>query len=210
MTGRRPGRSGGAVLLAALVMLVVLMLGSAALMRMVESASLLSGNLAFKRAATLAAEAGTEAAIGWLAQQDAATLAQDQQAHGYYAGDAKDFDGSGNRSGSGLTRVDWQGKGCGDPKPARCLTPAALPAQDAAGHTVRYVMQRLCAGAGPHAATGGCAFHVPDQAESTSRSGLSYSRSQRLAGAPLAFYRITAHASGPRHTVSVIEVLVRY
>ena len=210
MTGRRPGRSGGAVLLAALVMLVVLMLGSAALMRMVESASLLSGNLAFKRAATLAAEAGTEAAIGWLAQQDAATLSQDQPAHGYYAADAENFDGSGNHSGSGLTRVDWQGKGCADAALLRCLTPAALPAQDAAGHTVRYVLQRLCAGAGPHAASGSCAFHEPVEAESSSRSGLSYSRSQRLAGAPLAYYRITAHASGPRHTVSVIEVLVRY
>lgn len=210
MTGRRPGRSGGAVLLAALVMLVVLMLGSAALMRMVESASLLSGNLAFKRAATLAAEAGAEAAIGWLAQQDAATLAQDQPAHGYYAADAKNFDGSGNRSGSGLTRVDWQGKGCADAALLRCLTPAALAAQDAAGHTVRYVLQRLCASVGPHAASGSCAFHVPAEADSSSRSDLSYSRSQRLSGAPLAYYRITAHASGPRNTVSVIEVLVRY
>ncbi|MDB5758643.1 MAG: pilX2 [Burkholderia sp.] len=66
MNRRPPGvckHSHGTVLLAALVMLIALMLGAAALMRMVESANLLSGNLAFKRAATLAAEAGTEAAI---------------------------------------------------------------------------------------------------------------------------------------------------
>ena len=211
MTGRRPGRRiRGTVLLAALVMLIALMLGAAALMRMVESATLLSGNLAFKRAATLAAEAGTEAAIGWLAQQDAATLAQDQPKQGYYAADAVNFDASGNRSGSAASRVDWQGDSCAGATSARCLTPAALPGPDAAGHTVRYVVQRLCAAAGAHAASGGCAFHLPAEADSSSRSGFDYGRNKRLAGAPLAYYRITARASGPRNTVSVIEVLVRY
>jgi type IV pilus assembly protein PilX len=189
------------VLLAALVMLVALMLGAAALMRMVESANLLSGNLAFKRAATLAAEAGTEAAIGWLALQDAATLEQDQVADGYYASDTANVDASG---------IDWNGDSCAGAAVARCMEPVALTGQDAAGHTVRYVVQRLCTSAGPHTATGGCAFHLPTEAESTSRAGLSYGRSKRLAGTPLAHYRITARASGPRNTVSVIEVLVRY
>lgn len=209
-----PGRCSrdcrGAVLLAALVMLVALMLGAAALMRMVESANLLSGNMAFKRAATLAAEAGTEAAIGWLALQDAATLAQDQAGHGYYASDALNFDASGNRGSSQASGVDWHGDSCAGAAVTRCLKPAALAKQDAAGHTVRYVVQRLCAAAGPHTASGGCAFHLPTEAESTSRAGLSYGRSKRLAGTPLAHYRITARASGPRNTVSVIEVLVRY
>jgi type IV pilus assembly protein PilX len=206
-----PGkRSRGTVLLAALVMLIALMLGASALMRMVESATLLSGNLAFKRAATLAAEAGTEAAIAWLAQQDAATLAQDQIGLGYYASDATNFDGSGNHSSSELTRVDWQGDRCAGVALAGCLTPVALPGPDAAGHTVRYVVQRLCAAAGPHAASGGCAFHLPAEAESSSRTSLGYGRDKRLAGTPVAYYRITARASGPRNTVSVIEVLVRY
>jgi type IV pilus assembly protein PilX len=198
------------VLLAALVMLVALMLGAAALMRMVESANLLSGNLAFKRAATLAAEAGTEAAIDWLALQDAATLAQDQVERGYYASDAVNFDASGNRSGSQASGVDWNGDSCAGAAVARCLKPAALTGQDAAGHTVRYVVQRLCAATGPHTASGGCAFHLPTEAESTSRAGLGYGRNKRLAGMPLAHYRITARASGPRNTVSIIEVLVRY
>jgi type IV pilus assembly protein PilX len=212
---RPPGvckHSHGTVLLAALVMLIALMLGAAALMRMVESANLLSGNLAFKRAATLAAEAGTEAAIAWLAQQDAATLAQDQAGQGYYASDAANFDATGNRGGSQSSGVDWQSDDCAGAAIARCLKPVALaePGTDAAGNTVRYVVQRLCAVPGAFASSGGCAFHYPAEADSSSRSGLSYGRSQRLAGAPLAYYRITARASGPRNTVSVIEVLVRY
>jgi type IV pilus assembly protein PilX len=205
---RRCGR--GAVLPAALAMLVALMLGAAALMRMVESANLLSGNLAFKRAATLAAEAGVEAAAAWLAQQTAATLAQDSAANGYYAADALNFDAGGNRSGSQLTRVDWQGDQCGGATVARCLTPAGMAGPDAAGHTVRYVVQRLCAAVGAHGMSGNCAFHLSTEAESSSRSGLGYGRAQRLAGMPLAFYRITARASGPRNTASVIEVLVRF
>ena len=198
------------MLLAALVMLIALMLGAAALMRMVESANLLSGNLAFKRAATLAAEAGAEAAIAWLAQQDAATLAQDHTAQGYYASDATNFDGSGNRGGSQASGVDWQGDNCAGAVLARCLKPVTLLGEDAAGHTVRYVVQRLCTDAGAHTAAGACAFHLPAEAESSSRGGFSYGRNKRLAGMPLAYYRITARASGPRNTISVIEVLVRY
>ena len=200
----------GAVLLAALVMLLALMLGAAALVRMVESANLLAGNLAFKRAATLAAEAGAEAAVDWLAQQTAATLAQDSEAQGYYAADALHFDATGNRSGSQVTRVDWQGDRCGGATLARCLTPASVTGPDAAGHTVRYVVQRLCAATGAHGMSGNCAFHLTAEAESSSRSGLGYGRAQRLAGIPLAYYRITARAIGPRNTVSVIEVLVRF
>lgn len=194
------------MLLAALVMLIALMLGAAALMRMVESATLLTGNLAFKRAASLAAEAGSEAAIGWLAQQDAATLAQDQPEHGYYAADAVNFNGGGSRS----ARMDWQADSCAGASIARCLQPATLPGPDAAAHTVRYVVQRLCAAAGPHAASGDCAFHLPADADSSSRTGLSYGRNKRFAGTPLAYYRITSRASGPRNTVSMIEVMVRF
>ena len=80
----RPGQQG-AVLLTALVLLVALMLGAASLMRMVESANQLAGNLAFKRAATLAADNGVEAAIDWLEQQSASTLASDAVAAGYRA-----------------------------------------------------------------------------------------------------------------------------
>ena len=203
-------RRRGSVLVSALVMLVALMLGAAALMRMVESANLLSGNLAFKRGATLAAESGVEAAISWLAQQDADALAKDQASHGYHASDAEDFDASGNRGGSRLTQVDWQGDNCAGAALARCLKPASLAAPDAAGHTVRYVIQRLCAAAGPSTAPGGCAFHLPVEAESSSRTGLSYSQGKRFGGAPLGYYRITARASGPRNTVSLVEVLVRF
>lgn len=206
-----PGRHGrGNVLLAALVMLIALMLGAAALMRMVDSANLLSGNLAFKRAATLAAEAGVEAAIDWLGRQDAATLAENRVEAGYYASDTADFDGSGNRGSSQSATVDWQDDRCGGTTVARCLKPVALPARDAAGNAVHYLVQRLCAAAGPHTAAGDCAFHLPAEAESSSRTGLSYGRNKRLVAAPTAYYRITARASGPRNTVSVIEVLVRY
>ena len=207
MTAMLPAhRSRGAVLLTALVILLALMLGAAALMRMVESATLLSGNLAFKRAATLAAEAGAEAAIDWLAQQDAATLAQDQTANAYYAADPAQAAGSAGKPDG----IDWQGKQCAGMPVARCLAPLALPKADAAGHTVQFLVQRLCADAGPHAADGGCAFHLSDEADSSSRSGLAYGRDKRLGGAPTAYYRISARASGPRNTVSIIEVLVRY
>ena len=191
-------------------MLVAMMLGAAALVRMVESANLLSGNLAFKRAATLAAEAGTEAAIGWLEQQDDAVLAQDHAELGYYANDASGFDAAGNRAGSQRTAVDWQLDNCAGATLARCLKPAGLVTTDAAGHTVRYVIQRLCAAPGPYSVAANCASHLPTDEDSSSRGGFSYGRDKRFAGVPLAYYRITARASGPRRTTSLVEILVRY
>jgi Tfp pilus assembly protein PilX len=210
MSARLAPQARGAVLLAALVMLVALMLGASALTRLAENTTLLAGNLAYTRAATLAAESCLEASIAWLEHRGPGGLDSDQQAQGYYASDAVHFDPGDNLGGAGPTRVAWTGGPCAGAGLARCLMPApALPA-DAAGHTVRYVIQRLCHAPGPHTASGDCAFEPAADINGGSRSGLSYGNNKRLQGAPLGYYRITARASGPRNTVSLIEALVRF
>lgn len=202
-------RQRGAVLPTALVMLVTLMLGAAALMRMVESTNQLAGNLAFRRAATLAAERGAEAAIDWLEQQSGTTLANDDVAAGYHASAVALVDASGNAASSAAAAIDWKNDGCAGLANAACMKTAALAGIDNAGHSVRYLIQRLCGGSGELASTGECAVHMDTQAESSSRGGISYASSKRLTGQPWGFYRITARAAGPRDTVSLIQVLVR-
>jgi Tfp pilus assembly protein PilX len=192
----RAQRNGGAALFAALMMLVMMMLGAAALMRMIDAGTLLAGNLAFRRAATAAADAGSEAAIAWLQAQNGAALAADRPALGYYASDAP----------AGLL-IDWNADNCGGG--SACRKPAPAPAADAAGNTVRYLVQRMCRAAGePQAPGNDC--HVDSAGGSSSRGAFSYGANKRFAPSPAVYYRITARAAGPRNTVSVTEVLVRY
>lgn len=198
------------MLLTALVMLVALMLGAASLMRMVESANQLAGNLAFKRAATLAAENGIEAAIDWLEQQSATTLANDVANAGYHASATVAVDASGNAAASGTAAIDWKNNQCDSVARSACLSTAALAGVDNAGHSVHYLIQRLCGGSGGLAATGECALYLETEAESTSRGAIGYGSEKRLTGQPWAFYRITARAVGPRDTVGLVQVLVRW
>ena len=190
-------------------MLVALMLGAASLMRMVESSNQLAGNLAFKRAATLAAENGVEAAIDWLEQQGAATLASDAAASGYYASATAPVDASGNAAASDTAAIDWKNDECGSVARSACLKTRELPGVDSAGHSVRYLIQRLCSVSGTPAATGECALYIESEADSSSRGAIAYGNEKRLTGQPWAFYRITARAVGPRDTVGLVQVLVR-
>ena len=66
MSNRKLVRSDGAGLIVALVVLIVMALGAFALLRSVTTGLLIAGNFAFREAAVLAAESGSEAAIEWL------------------------------------------------------------------------------------------------------------------------------------------------
>jgi len=55
--------SNGAGLIVTLVVLIVMALGALALLRSVTTGLLIAGNFAFREAAVLAAESGSEAAI---------------------------------------------------------------------------------------------------------------------------------------------------
>jgi Tfp pilus assembly protein PilX len=187
----------GAALFAALMMLVMMMLSAAALMRMIDAGTILAGNLAFRRAASAAAEAGSEAAIAWLQKQTSATLNTDQSANGYYASDLP-----------ADAVVDWNADDCAGAKP--CRKPAPALATDAAGNTVRYLIQRLCRKDGEaQTLANDCQVDVASGA-SSSRGAFSYGANKRFATSPAVYYRITSRALGPRRTVSVIEVLVRF
>ena len=56
----------GVVLFLALIALVIMSLAAVALIRSVDTNTLIAGNLSFKQAATTSADAGTEAAIAML------------------------------------------------------------------------------------------------------------------------------------------------
>lgn len=218
MRGRvRPGErqtTRGASLMVALVVLVMMSMGALAMVRVVGTGMLAAGNFAFKQAAVLASESGSEAAIDWLSARAAsAEVLTDQPDAGFYATLQPGLDLTGGAAGA-TAAVDWLGDQCG----ARgtrggvvCVQPApALPA-DPAGHVVRYLVERLCRSAGsPDTAANSCLLHRSAQGSSPNQSQLSYGASSRFHSANAVYYRITVQVRGPRGTAAFTQTLVHF
>ncbi len=186
-------RERGVVLFIALIVLVAMSLAGIALVRGVDNANLVAGNLAFKQGATYAGDWGVEQARGWLTSQSASTLADDQPAvaggSAYWANMQQGLDFTG--SDTNKIAFNW--------------STAADLGTDANGNQVRYVIHRLCEKAGDaskvNCVRGGVAAGVGTKA------GATYS-SFALAGSTQVYYRITTRVTGPRNTVSYVQVVV--
>jgi type IV pilus assembly protein PilX len=206
----RPGartfrqRQQGITLIIALLVLVSMTLAGVALMRSVDSSTLLAGNLAFRQSATASADRGMEGAIAVLRGMSATGLQSDGAAgSGYYAAlpaTDKDFTGSATPATSG-DDFDW------DKDAAKIAT------ADAAGNTVAYVVHRLCQGAGA-LNVNTCTTWLADAEGGASTSSLVGGETYRdptLTPKPSAmrgFYRITVRIAGPRNTYSYVQASV--
>ena len=202
----------GAGLVVALVVLVVMSLGALALVRAVASGLLVAGNLAFREAAVLAAESGSESAISWLSERAATTdLLSDQPEAGYYASLPVGLSLSGEGNASTRATIDWDDDQCAARTGIRCFTAASALPIDAAGHRVRYVIHRLCRTAGSSdAAANSCLLFRSAQGGSSNRGQLSYGASKRFQSSDTVYYRITVHVRGPRNTTVFVQTLVHY
>ena len=209
---RRPQTCAGAGLVIALVVLVVMSLGALALVHAVASGSLVAGNFAFRQAAVMAADAGSEAAISWLSARAASTDPfTDQPDDGYYASMPALLDLTGNRGNTATAVIDWDADNCAGRTGVTCVKAAPALAADPAGHVVRYVIHRLCRTAGsPDAASNSCLLFHSAQGGSSNRSQLSYGASKRFQSADTVYYRITVHVRGPRNTTAFVQTLVHY
>ena len=202
----------GAGLVVALVVLVVMSLGALALVRAVASGLLVAGNFAFREAAVLAAESGSESAISWLSERAATTdLLSDQPEAGYYASLPVGLSLSGQSNTSTSATIDWDDDQCAARTDIRCFTAGPALPIDAAGHRVRYVIHRLCRTAGSSdAAANSCLLFRSAQGGSSNRGQLSYGASKRFQSSDTVYYRITVHVRGPRNTTAFIQTLVHY
>lgn len=189
-TGHRLHRQRGAVLLIALIVLVAMSLAGVALVRGVDMTNLIAGNLAFKQGATLGGDWGAEQARAWLNAQPAASLQNDapgryfasmQTGVDFAASDPlePDFDWSANSFNAGT---------------------------DPAGNNVRYVVHRMCDAAGA-AASVNCVRTSTGGTASSTKAGATYG-SFALPSTSQIYYRITARSTGPRNTVSYVQVMV--
>jgi len=212
-------RQKGISLAMVLVSLVVMSLAAVGLVRMVDTGTLIVGNVAFKQAATATTDRGMELAMSWLANNGASvTVESDSTAHGYHAAMRPELDLTGTSSHPNRVLIDWQGNQCqGSGVPGnRCLATASIPDDESAaiGHDVRYVIIRQCEGPGSHATWDlRCArpqVEVYEGAED--RGALSYESPGTPSEAVPAqvYYRVIVRSAGARNTVSYTEAYVNF
>lgn len=208
----------GISLIVVLIGLVIISFAAVALLRSSDTATLIAGNLGFKKAALASGDAGSEAAIAWLnANASGTTLHADQTANGYYASSRDGCDMTGNRTPNNSNDdVDWSGD---DPQPScnmSALTPGAQPAGVANGYTVSYVINRMCNAAGNPAsvlAADGITAMICSSADASgsgdesTKVGPDYS-GYAFTGSARTYYRITTRIAGPRNTVRYVQAWV--
>jgi Tfp pilus assembly protein PilX len=188
-------RARGAVLFIALIVLVAMTLAGIAIMRSVDTATLIAGNLAFKQGTVASSDNGIEQAYQWLIANRAA-LSLDNLPQGY---------------NSGYATPVWTTAGA--------WADSVTVGTDAAGNTISYVIHRMCNCAdtlyngtsatcpqGNQCAldnpTGTGTPPPPAQGESFSVGSPGYLQDPRV------YYRITVRSQGPRNTVSYIQSMV--
>jgi hypothetical protein len=204
----------GVALFFALIALLAMSLAAVALIRSVDTSTLIAGNLAFKQSASSSGDAGIETAIAWLAATQAANnglspsvvtnpahpLNNTSAANGYYsnADPALDL----------FSDATWN-----------AITPG-LAITDASGNTILYVIQRMCryenvpiaiSPPDPRSGEKHCLFSPPVESSDGQHTPVAQSICSGP-GCPLLgetpLVRITARTAGPKNTVSYIQAFV--
>jgi Tfp pilus assembly protein PilX len=179
-------RERGVVIFFALIALVVILVSTVALLRSVDTGTLLAGNLAFRQRAVQSADAAVERSRNWLIANAAGTvLYADIPGSGYYA-----------------ERQD----------PARWDTyfsAASLPTSftDASGNQITYVIHRLCTLAGdPSSTANSCVSTLGSTAQGSGNSQAGGRVSVNTA--VHFFYRVTVQVTAPRSTSSYVQTVI--
>ena len=195
------------VLFFALIALVVMSLAAVALIRSVDTSTLIAGNLAFKQAATSSGDSGLESAVAALAVTEAAEKAANKNVlmdatHAFNVTDATT--GYYSNADPALILTDdavWD-----------AIDQAKVPEiVDQSGNKIRYVIQRMCRDPDVVASKTNCLF----SSAALDNNGQSVPLPSEIcqgSGCPVAGqspeYRITSRAVGPAFTVSYIQAFV--
>jgi Tfp pilus assembly protein PilX len=209
----RPARrQRGIVMFIALLVMVALSLAGIALIRSADTATVVSGNLAFKQAAVYAVDRSIEQAVKalfdptadpTLSAPDIVDKTANLPAQNYYACVQ-------NAAGTGCLPA-------AEPVPE---IPAALTnrtsftdaglnvsqvdaTKDAGDNKAYYVIERMCASAGP-AANSNC--NLAGQALGADAGTQHY---EGLVRPGDAYYRVTVRVEGPRNTVAYAQAILR-
>jgi Tfp pilus assembly protein PilX len=196
-------RSGqeGVVLFIALIVLVAMSLAGIALMRGVDTGTIIAGNLAFRQSAMHVADIGVEAARNWLTGvTPTTTLYNDQPAitggQGYFANWGENVDLLGNDPDPLKTDYNWNN--------AIAVTAPAPPA----GYSVSYVIHRLCKQTGDPTSITCVKQTVGAGSTASGTKGAASFGTFAIQVPTNALYRVTVRVTGPRNSVSYVQAVV--
>jgi type IV pilus assembly protein PilX len=198
-----PRAQSGVMLIISLIVLVAMTLAGIAMMRSIDTATMVAGNISFKQSTTNAADQGLQAGYSWLATVSGTTAL-------YSDNNAVGSSSVGYFSSAPVIEPDWNNS-------ASWTNAAVLNAgsPDAAGNVVSYLVHRMCpcAGVAPNSTcAGGATTNVcgstPDTA-AVSGEGTEQSSPNFFTRQPATHYRVTARAVGPRNSVTIVQSMLR-
>ena len=187
----------GMVLIVALVVLVVMTMAGIALVRSVDTSSLIAGNMAFQQSAIHSGDTGIEDAVKWLGTEGV-DLDKDNAEKGYIA-DALNKDKQFTPAAGQSWDSFWSDSLADN---AYKLNEGA--ADTNTGNKVSYVIHRLCELAGSKN-TAKCTI---SPVVSSNAANEEEANQIQLAAQSVAYYRITVRIDGPRNTVSYVQAVV--
>lgn len=195
----------GVVLFFALIALVVMSLAAVALIRSVDTSTLIAGNLAFKQAATTSGDRGVESAIATLAATETAMKAA---GNNVFMNATNTFNV--NAAANGYYSATSPALNLTDSATWVNASSSLLP-DDGSGYEVRYIIQRMCRTPNQVVTKTNCLF----SAAAPDNNGKSIPLPSDVcqgSGCPVAGqtpeYRITSRTVGPANTVSYIQAFV--
>ena len=174
---KRARSQRGVTVLVTLILLVVMLLGGMALARLGEVATLAAGNAAYREAAVQASEVGINTAYASVQ----ALADEESNAGSWYWAKSQALDARGMPSA-----VDWD----------------AAPEVVVGRYSVRYVVERLCTGAGA------ITDPLRECVNKIKRPLESYTTAERPDPPTAKLYRVTVRVTGPRDTRTFVQSLL--
>jgi type IV pilus assembly protein PilX len=192
----------GVVLFVALIALVVMSLAAAALIRSVDTNTLITGNLSFKQSAVVSSDRGIETALTWVNTAAVANLAAldgNSVANGYFS----TFDEV-NLDDRAVLKdaATWTAN-------SAVATGTGITAgrEDDTGNEIRYIVQRMCRD--PVAPTKeNCQFGEAEVGSGSKGVKDASEAGAIIDGAESPIYRVTVRVVGPKNTVSYTQTYV--
>jgi type IV pilus assembly protein PilX len=192
----------GVALIMVLIMLAAMMIAGVALIRVVDSANMISGNFAFRQATLNIADLGVEAAVAELTEirktsSEAPYPAGCETFCRYFPArsvgsamlDSRGLPLLGGVDGTTTRVINWSGNDVN-----------AAPR----GYSVRYVIDRQCKVAPVTDAVNQCINYAPQSGGSKKSGATVFSSSS------VVYYRVSIQVSGPRNTQSHVQVMLGY
>jgi type IV pilus assembly protein PilX len=189
-------RQRGVTLIIALIVLAALTLAGLAMMRSVDTATLMAGNIASKKSTQSGADQGLQTGYWWLSSNATGAILQ------------TDNTGAGYLSSVPASEPDWMNN-------ANWANAFALNNgnPDAYGNKIYYLIHRMCPV--PNCAPGATCNNAINTCGTTpdlrtvSGDGQDHTKAQWFTLTPQIHYRITARAVGPRNSITVVQTMVR-